>query len=410
MRILLICEPDRIDWYYFLYEAKIKYTIDLLWFETKADAERSYTKFKQQFDNIFCWNDFLTPGSLLKRTKPDRIVFFEIIDHRQISLIIAANKLGIQTIFLDHGAAGDVNSMRGVLKNRNFFKQKIPYYISRLSKIGYLVKSKYFYYSAFFSLTHLNSVIPFLLLPIKSLFYTNPVMTLTKSEFRERVPKRVILFSEANMQQFLLQVGKLSDGAVITGVPYFDKYYSREKEEQDYIVFIDHPYFEDNLLNWTQEFHEQLASNLFSFAEGIQKKLFIKLHPRSKKSLWDSYSYNRALISVIQGEKDYTNLLTDSKLIIGYSSSLLNGLLCARKNIVNVGWHPVPQIFGVDFAKTGLCHGSLNMNDLKANYSYWIENNLAECNEAKYEEFLRKFNYPFDGKATDRVLKAIQDQ
>ena len=82
-------------------------------------------------------------------------------------------------------------------------------------------------------------------------------------------------------------------------------------------------------------------------------------------------------------------------------------MLCARKNIVNIGWHPNPQIFGVDFSKTELCHLSLLPNELEVNFDYFEANNLCLKSEMKYQEFLREYNYPFDGKATERVIETI---
>jgi hypothetical protein len=101
-------------------------------------------------------------------------------------------------------------------------------------------------------------------------------------------------------------------------------------------------------------------------------------------------------------------LYLSSKLIIGYSSSLITGLLCAKKNIVNIGWHPTPQIFGVNFSKYNICHQSLNIEDLESSFDYWILNNLAELNENDYKSFINKFNYPFDGKATERVINSFK--
>src|SRR5206468_7595157 len=96
-----------------------------------------------------------------------------------------------------------------------------------------------------------------------------------------------------------------------------------------------------------------------------------------------------------------------AKLILGFSSSLLTGLLCARKNIVLLGWHPKPGIFGTDFSKTGLCHVSLVTSDLQKQFSMWANNNLARNNDAAYKDFLNQCNNPFDGKATERVIEAI---
>ncbi len=86
---------------------------------------------------------------------------------------------------------------------------------------------------------------------------------------------------------------------------------------------------------------------------------------------------------------------------------MVNGFLSAQKNVVLLGWHPEPGIFGADFSQTGLCHLSLYPNELGTKFDYWVSHNLCKDNEVQYLNFLKEFNYPFDGQAGQRVLQAI---
>jgi len=160
------------------------------------------------------------------------------------------------------------------------------------------------------------------------------------------------------------------------------------------------------LLNWTIDHHKYVASQLFNFANNTKRIIYVKLHPRSDLKLWQPFIKENSYLKILQ-QDDFTDLYLSSSLIIGFSSSLLTGLICAKKNIVNIGWHPQSQIFGVDFSGTGLCHQSMSINDLDERFNYWESNNLSMQNEKEYEDFLREYNYPFDGKATQRVLDAI---
>jgi hypothetical protein len=72
-----------------------------------------------------------------------------------------------------------------------------------------------------------------------------------------------------------------------------------------------------------------------------------------------------------------------------------------------LGWHPQPGIIGADFSKSGLCHVSFSPSDMYDKYDFWVSHNLSKDNNEKYENFLRVFNFPFDGKASERVLNAI---
>jgi hypothetical protein len=234
----------------------------------------------------------------------------------------------------------------------------------------------------------------------------SPNKVLSKNLFRERVPDHAIVFSEINFEAFELYTGITRKDAFLTGIPYFDKYYRSQSADLEHVVYIEHPYLEYNLLGWTKEHHKRVAQALNDFAVKQEIRLYIKLHPLSDQSNWADYPINKEYVKILQ-ERDYTQLYLYSKLILGFSSSLVTGLLCAKKNIVLLGWHPEPVILGTDFSKTGLCHTSFSISDLQKKFAEWIDDNLAEKNEAAHEEFLCKCNYPFDGKATERVIEAI---
>src|SRR6188768_2078535 len=99
MKILVIVEPERKDWYHYL-KSDISNQYILLWHEGKADIP-GWIKQESFFDKIYYWGQFISPGQLLKNIRPDRIILFEIIDQRQIALIVAANKKKIKTFYLE---------------------------------------------------------------------------------------------------------------------------------------------------------------------------------------------------------------------------------------------------------------------------------------------------------------------
>jgi len=405
MRILIIVEPERTDWYQYL---KLDVSNDylLLWYEGRSDIPQWIRK-ESFFKEIYYWGEFLTPGHLLKKIRPDRIVFFEIIDQRQIALLVTANKKFVKTFYLEHGAAGDREAAIKRADERNFFIKKKSHYLVKRFKgaFGKMVKSKFFYYSAAFQLVSLISLVKYCRLPFAMLFDT-PNKALANCLFAERTPAWSIVFNRPNFEQFQVYTGITEDKAVFSGVPIFDNYYLQKAVDRDLISYIEHPYLEEGILNWTPEHHQQIAQHLFQFAESRQTKVLVKLHPRSDLSLWQRYGFNSPFFEVVQSG-DFTKQLLESKLILSYSSSMVNGFLCAQKNVVLLGWHPEPGIVGADFSKTGLCYLSLSSDDLEKKIDYWLANNLALDNKFKYQEFLKEFNYPFDGQAGQRVLRAI---
>lgn len=405
-QILFVGDPQRLDHYSYLNnDSGVEYS--LLWYDESSLSKIDIELFPFKFKNNFFWRDYRSPRFLVKSIHPDKIVFLEIIDLQQVALIVAANALGISTFYLEHGAAGDPATSIERWQEIKLFRDKIPYLIKRLFKsLPSIVKTKSFYYSQKVCFYSIGNKIKYLLLPLKMLI-KGPNETLAKNIFPERVPKYCICFNKEKFESLQVYTGVTESQAILTGVPFFDEYYSTETIEKDYIVFIEHPNLEQNVLDWNNEFHKRVANVLYDFARKNGKKIFVKLHPKSDIKNWLQYNFDSKFVEVIQ-LGNYTNLYLEAKLILGYSSSLMNGFICARKNIVLVGWHPKPRVFGSDFSKSGLCHLSLDISDLENKYEYWIRNNLA-LDDEKYIEYLKIYNYPFDGKATKRVLEAIRN-
>lgn len=403
MRILLIVPPNRKDFYSQL-ESIHNADVYVLWHVRKRD---SYSDELLPFiKGQYYWGDYFTPYLLLEKIKPDTIVFFEIIDLRQIALIIAARSMRIKTFYLEHGAAGDRESAISRWNNATFLKNKLPRLYSRATKnLVDIISAKFFYYTVYKKFSSLKSYFKFFVLPFQMLS-ASPNKVLSKNLFRDRVPDRAIVFSQINFEAFELYTGLPRKDAIFTGVPFFDRYYRSNPTMHDHVVYIEHPYLEYKLLGWTKEHHKHVAQTLNDFAVSRKMKLYIKLHPFSELENWSDYLLNKEYVEILQ-QGDFTQLYLSAKLILGFSSSLVTGFLCAKKNIVLLGWHPEPKIFGADFSETDLCHRSFSTGDLESKFDYYEANNLSEKNELKYQEFLKKFNYPFDGKATERVIGAI---
>lgn len=405
MRILIVVPPERFDFYNYLIALE-EHELVLLWHVKQSESRFKVEELPLKFKSEIFWGDYRTPKQLLNKLKPDRIIFFEIIDLRQIALIVTAKRLGIFTCYLEHGAAGDKNTAIERWSETDFKKDTLPYLINRFRKSFMdVIKAKWFYFSVTRRFKSFQSYFKYFKLPFLMLKGV-PNKVLAHCKFSERVPDKAIVFSKKNYTQFELYTGISMSDAVLTGVPFFDKYFAEEVKEEDHIVYIDHPYLEEKLFIWTKEHHQKIANSIFEFAELNRVKVYIKLHPRSDSKIWNQYSYNKNYVEILQ-QGDFTDLYIKSKLILGFSSSLLTGFLCAKKNVVLLGWHPEPRVVGADYSKTGLCHYSDSVSDLSEKYEYWVANNLAIDNEELYQNYLKEFNYPFDGKATERVIRAI---
>lgn len=409
MRILLIVDPLRRDFYAYLNTMK-EVDFLLLFYVKPNDNSVDMSTLPVPFKEVFYWENYKTASQLLDIVKPDKIVFFEIIDQRQISLIVTAKAKGIKTFYLEHGAAGDVVTALARSENDKtvtYFFQRIQATITRFfNSFKDVLKVKLFYYASA-KYVSARFQFRFLFLPIKTLFF-NPNKALRMSIFPERVPGKCILFNEANAEEFELYTGVKKEDIILGGVPFFDVYHETNQKLEDHIVFIDHPNLEEGLFNWTEEHHQQQAMILDAFTKKNDIKLIIKLHPRSQKQRWDNYFRNNPNVEIIQDGQPIHQYLS-AKLILAYSSSLLTALLSAKKNCVLLAWHPIKNVFGADYSKFGICHLSYSSDELLTSYNYWLENNLCIANQGDYNRFLQRFNYPFDGNATSRVINIFKE-
>lgn len=404
MRILLIVPPEREDFYdYLRQDRETEYV--LLWHEKKVRDQKQNSFFKEEY----YWSDFGTPLRLIRSIKPDKIVFFEIIDQRQIALIVTANSQAVSTFYLEHGAASSPDTAIERSKaNANFYKKRANYILKRLF-FGFraFMKTKFFYFSALRYTNSFRSAVKYVRLPI-AMLYNTPNKALRENTFPERVPRNAITFNEKNFEEYALYTDARPESAVLTGIPMFDRYHQAKLTvPESGFVYIEHPYLEENLLNWNAAHHKNIAHSLAKFANETKTSLLVKLHPRSELKRWQSYNLESEYFEIVQ-HGDFIDRYLSAKLILGFSSSLIAGMLCAKKNIVLLGWHPEPRIFGADFSKTGLCHTSLHIGDLFTNQNEWLTNNLSVKQTELYATFLKKNNYPFDGRAAERVVHAIR--
>jgi hypothetical protein len=286
-------------------------------------------------------------------------------------------------------------------------KKRLRYYGTRLvTSVGRIIRNRIFYYSQLVNIKSFRQLFCFIATPVYFKLFT-PIHALSKLRYGLRTPQYALLFSRNNIAPFLIYNDIDRKHILTGGVPFFDKYFGKSESCEKHLFFIEHPYLEERILGWDNDFHERLAKSLEKFAIQHDLMIYIKLHPRSSINNWKRYNLNVDHITIYQFE-EVTGIMLSANLILGYSSTLLNAMIGCRKNIVLLGWHPNPQIFGDDISLSGLCHKSMYMEELFEKYYFWKSHNLIYNNSDKYNSYIHEYNEPFDGKATERLFHAIE--
>ncbi len=391
MKIVIVCEATRPDLFSFLLN------------DNRLEVSILTSKKNHELLNCrqYGYHEFNRPEHLFQTINPDKIVFYEIFDIIQVAICIEANYLNIPSVFLEHGISGSIDFYN--FQEKNKAERFIQKSIKALVHLKGFIKNRMFFYSVLFKTKNISKILKFYLY----LELYGPFYALRRVPFLERIPQRFILFSKNNLNyknsiyHFLSFHNKVS----FVGNPHIDKY---SGQESNYFVFIDDPYLEQNLNNWTKEFHQNMVDAIYRWSNHNQVQLVIKLHPTSNIENWQREDMPQN-IKIVQKDsaENLNRLYAESKMIIGFSSTLLVGFLSNQKNVVLLGWHPEPQIYGVDFSKYGICHTSFDMEDLHSKWNYWLENNLSISNLEGYQMFLDEFNAPFDGQAQKRIIEEI---
>lgn len=404
-RILFVAPPDRPDFYRYL-EQDASNEYHQIWFDTPAEMAESGCATPGFVRQTHFWGDHATPARLLRAVRPDKVVLMEIIDLHQVALVAAARRMGIPTLFLDHGAAGDREAyLNRIQSERTFLSRKLLGLLRRPSRLWSFLKTRFFYLSAASACSPASRP-AYLLLSLR--LSVRPVMQVLRStRFPERNPAQFILFSEANADQYRICFDFDDQSIHRTGVPDFDRYFRPNKlEASQHLVFIDHPYLEFGLFRWTEEHHEKLARTLERVGRAHGCVVNVKLHPTSDLSRWESYQLDPRHVRILRAG-DFDDIYLSARLILGFASSMLTGFLCARKNVVLVDWHPSPLLVRSNFSSYDICHVSTELHQAEDAIPLWASRNRCEENAEGYEAFLARYNTPFDGRAAGRILGVL---
>lgn len=400
----------------------LKKNILLNWDSSRADLMEPFIALQDYFNFSVVWykeppnhpkkhpfeeyyfGDFKTPYKLLKKIRPDKVIFFGIHSFPQIALNVAAKNRGITTYTMHHGVFSSnlsaITQLRrdmGIVKNKKRFNSitSLYFYFSALRPGNWRELWKYFYF-------------PFLL------YKHGSVEAMKKCVFSIRLPDQYIQLSPHNAIIYKeMDSLKNDDKFNYIGHPWFDKFLQdlqagetgiNGAKEPPYWLLIDFPNIEQNIgfkkigANVKTAFYKQLSA--FAKADGC--RLRVKLHPAGYNS---NYNYQDDNMELLKGTDILRQVLQAKRCFSFYSTLLIP--------IIYVKHHCIVFDLGLDIglqrelielgAATKLDIADFSFGQVTADHS-------DEKDEKAYCEFIRRYLYNTDGKATERLKEILQSE
>ena len=208
------------------------------------------------------------------------------------------------------------------------------------------------------------------------------------------------------------------DSVVVTGQPrydilyYADKIYDRRKIFKKYKINPDH-----KIVLWATQCHglseEENKKNFKTVFETMQKfknaTLIIKQHPGEGKEYTKMIRnyLNKYKINAVVTPKDsdtYELLYVCSLMITRHSTTAMEAVALNKPVIVlNLSGEPDP----VEYVKEGVALGVYDEKDLKATIDKLLKDDSELAKNRK--KYIEKYLYRIDGRASDRVVKLIEE-
>ncbi len=398
-RILIVGNYNRQD--FLLPFAQIKDTVDLFFIEFSSKRDITNHAYLDYGKAIF-WKDFSSGYELLTEINPKKIFFYFIETYNHVALNVASQSLGIKTFHIEHGirnyesVSGLSEESRkdnsGHLHKFNIFriyeKMKTRLFFTNTIKKSNTTDGKNL--NKYFKIRSQNSI-----------FQT---FSIEKSSYR--IPNHYISFSPEAVKFHVIS-DHLPDQHPIsyTGIPIFDKYHSikTSNELKDNIIFIDQCFPEQQIRGWNQEHRYKLIEQIERLILKPKKlKLFVKIHPISDIKIWNKLAEKFENIVLLVGDDDFMKKLSENRIILGFTSTLLLPLMVQKHTICfSLENHPNNQKISGFLTESKVIDPIFSIKEL----AECIDNvDRISTEQSKFKkDFEYKWLYKFDGKSQERL-------
>lgn len=362
---------------------------EVYYIEYKSALKRN----KKIIQDLVFWEDFTHAYHLINTLKPDKIIFYAIEELKHVAVKIAAKKMNIACIHLEHG-----------LRNKDLKSENSPEIILGITKkISLPIR---FLLTTFYFKTFLRSPPPSQLFMLKFFFvrHTSRIIDIGKKMPENKFLKMdlYISFSEYIFEHLSEEIHISKDTANVTYIGFigYDKILRNpQKINEKKVVFIDQPLHEQNLFGWTEKNKTEFLIALKKKIEDLNYEFFIKPHPSSDRTIYEENN--------LKTEDQLVKIL-DAQVFIGFISTMLlplSGL--SNRIVVCIEKHPKNSELKKSFllVENNLALGVNSPSEINLDVSL-LENHLKE-KEIGLKKLLPYYLYKVDGEAKERLTNAI---
>lgn len=404
--ILIIGDYNRED---FLFIGKLLHEKSNIYFlEYSQEKELTSSNYKKWGKAIF-WKNFKDAFDLLDKIKPSKVLFYFIESFNHVALNVACKYWGIKTYHIEHGIRYyEIQEMLVTISQGSNNKQSLKSLFDKYSNIYSRVKTRLFFNNTVAKLP--SPYAEFLKAYYKVRSSHDIFNTFRIIDNLLRVADSYISFSP-KIFEFHQKSDHLPDGYPVyfTGCPGFDhlKEITATESDTNDILFIDQAFEAQSLFGWNVKNKTKFLKDLIGFANKQNRILWLKAHPYSSKQ-----AYNEILgcpnVRIIQNEVDFKMAIANSKIVIGFYSTLLMPLMALDHTICfSLDMYPAkPQNQLAGFLlKTGAIKGVDNWEELEKDFEN-LEAIFQEQRNCK-QAFIDQWMYKFDGRCSERMKNIL---
>lgn len=359
------------------------------------------------FGKAIFWGGYKNAFDLLEQIKPKFVIFYFIESYNHVALNVCCKHTGVKTFHMEHGIRNYEMLQENIASIDIYKKQTLIGFIKKLKEFKSRINGRLFFRRTISKLPVKYNLFLKKYYQIRS---KNTVFdTFRKINSNLRIADCYISFSP-KVFEFHQKSDHLPEDYPVhfIGCPSFDYLANNSNISLDgsNILFIDNAFESEKMFGWHDENKIRFLSELLKFVESKKSTLWIKPHPRSRDFIYENVRNSKNAF-IINQEKDFVRAINDSKVVLGFYSTLLMPLMAMKHTVCfSLEMHPSvlekkPSMFLVE---TGAINIVNSWEELGRAFEQ-LDDIFRKQTDFK-KSFIEEWMYKFDGKSSER-LKSI---